>query len=163
MRITIIFLLLTSNILAKEIIGIPKIIDGDTVQIDNYKVRLEGIDAPEIKQQCKKEKLKISSIIGLTFYKDYYCGEASKEKLSVKVKGSKIKCISSSKDRYKRYLATCFKGEINLNRWMVKNGHAVAYRRYSKNYIADEDFARKNKLGLWKGKFLNPEKWRKLN
>ena len=46
---------------------------------------------------------------------------------------------------------------------MVKNGHAVAYRRYSKEYVPDEDFAKKNKLGLWQGKFLKPEKWRKLN
>ena len=52
----IIFLIFSTNILAEEIIGIPKIIDGDTVYIDNYKIRLEGIDAPEMKQKCKKEK-----------------------------------------------------------------------------------------------------------
>ena len=163
MRTIIIFLILSSNILAQEIIGIPKIVDGDTVYINNFKIRLEGIDAPEIKQKCKKEKLKISSIIGYTFYEDYYCGEYSKENLAAKVEGSKIKCISFTRDRYKRYLAKCFKGKINLNRWMVRNGLAVAYRRYSKEYISDEDFARENKLGLWQGKFLNPEKWRKLN
>ena len=155
--------MLSTNILAQEIIGIPKIVDGDTVNINNYKIRLEGIDAPEMKQKCKKEKLKISSIIGFTFYEDYYCGKLSKENLEAKVKGSNIKCISFTKDRYKRYLAKCFKGEINLNRWMVRNGHAVAYRRYSKEYIPDEDFAKENKLGLWQGKFLKPEKWRKLN
>ena len=153
----------STNILAQEIIGIPKIVDGDTVYINNYKIRLEGIDAPEMKQKCKREKLKISSIIGYTFYEDYYCGEYSKENLSTNIKGSKIKCISLTQDRYKRYLAKCFKGKINLNRWMVRNGYAVAYRRYSKEYIPDEDFARENKLGLWKGKFLSPEKWRKLN
>ena len=163
MRTIIIFLILSSNILAQEIIGIPKIVDGDTVYINNYKIRLEGIDAPEMKQKCKKEKLKISSIIGYTFYEDYYCGEHSKENLEAKVKGSNIKCIFFTKDRYKRYLAKCFKGKINLNRWMVRNGHAVAYRRYSKEFIPDEDFAKENKLGLWQGKFLNPEKWRKLN
>ena len=163
MRTIIIFLIFSTNILAEEIIGIPKIVDGDTVYINNYKIRLEGIDAPEMKQKCKKEKLKISSIIGFTFYEDYYCGEHSKENLEAKVKGSNIKCISTTKDRYKRYLAKCFKGEINLNRWMVRNGHAVAYRRYSKEYIPDEDFAKENKLGLWQGKFLDPEKWRKLN
>ncbi len=163
MRTIIIFLMFSTNILAQEIIGIPKIVDGDTVYINNYKIRLEGIDAPEMKQKCKKEKLKISSIIGYTFYEDYYCGKHSKANLEAKVKGSNIKCISFAKDRYKRYLAKCFKGKINLNRWMVRNGHAVAYRRYSKEYIPDEDFARENKLGLWQGKFLNPEKWRKLN
>ena len=163
MRIIIIFFIFTSNILAQEIIGIPRIVDGDTVHIKEYKIRLEGIDAPERRQKCKKEKFKISSIIGFTFYKDYNCGEVSRENLKKKVDRSKIKCISSSKDRYKRYLAVCFKEKINLNRWMVRNGHAVAYRRYSKEYILDEDFAKENKLGLWQGKFLYPEKWRKLN
>ena len=163
MRTIIIFLIFSTNLLAEEIIGIPKIVDGDTVYINNYKIRLEGIDAPEMKQKCKKEKLKISSIIGYTFYEDYYCGKYSKESLAAKVKRSKIKCISFNKDRYKRYLAKCFKGKINLNQWMVRNGYAVAYRRYSKEYVLDEDFAKKNKLGLWQGKFLNPEKWRKLN
>tara|TARA_B100000674_G_C37532593_1_gene774567 strand:+ start:96 stop:587 length:492 start_codon:yes stop_codon:yes gene_type:complete len=163
MRVVILFLILTSNIIAEEIIGIPKIVDGDTIHINEYKIRLEGIDAPERRQKCKKEKFKISSIIGFTFYKDYNCGEVSRENLKKKVDRSKIKCISSSKDRYKRYLAVCFKEKINLNRWMVRNGHAVAYRRYSKEYILDEDFAKENKLGLWQGKFLYPEKWRKLN
>ena len=163
MRTIILFLILTSNILAEEIIGVPRIVDGDTVHIREYKIRLEGIDAPEIRQKCKKERLKISSIIGFIFYKNYNCGEVSKENLEAKVNKSKIKCISSSKDKYKRYLAKCFKEKINLNRWMVRNGHAVAYRRYSKEYIPDEDFAKENKLGLWQGKFLDPEKWRKLN
>ena len=163
MRIVILFLILTSNILAEEIIGVPRIVDGDTVHIKEYKIRLEGIDAPEIRQKCKKEKLKISLIIGFSFYKDYNCGEVSRENLEKKVDRSKIKCIFSSKDRYERYLAKCFKEKINLNQWMVRNGHAVAYRRYSKEYISDEDFAKENKLGLWQGKFLDPEKWRKLN
>ena len=153
----------STNILAQEIIGIPKIVDGDTVYINNYKIRLEGIDAPEMRQKCKKEKFKISSIIGYTFYEDYFCGKHSKDNLAAKVNGSKIKCISFTKDKYKRYLAKCFKDKTNLNRWMVRNGYAVAYRRYSKEYIPDEDFAKENKLGLWQGKFLNPEKWRKLN
>ena len=163
MRIIIIIFILTTNILAEEIIGIPKVVDGDTVHINNFKLRLEGIDAPEMRQTCKKEKLKISSTIGFTFYKDYYCGKESKKNLEAKVDGSKIKCVSSSRDRFKRYLATCFKEKLNLNRWMVRSGNAVAYRRYSKKYILDEDFAKQNKLGLWRGKFLIPEKWRKLN
>ena len=102
-------------------------------------------------------------MIGLTFYKDYSCGRISKEKLTTKINTSEIKCISSSKDRYKRYIATCFKGKTNLNQWMVRNGFAIAYRRYSKKYVPDEVFAKENKLGLWQGKFMEPEKWRKLN
>ena len=162
-RIIMIFLIWFSTAIAEEVIGIPKIVDGDTIHINNYKFRLEGIDAPEMKQKCKKESLKISYLIGFTLYKDYSCGRISKEKLIAKINGSQIKCISTTKDRYKRYIATCFKDKINLNRWMVRNGLAIAYRRYSKKYVTDEDFAKENKLGLWRGKFMNPEKWRKLN
>ena len=163
MRIAILFFIFTSNILAEEIIGIPRIVDGDTIYINEYKIRLEGIDAPEMRQQCKKERLKISSIIGFTFYKNYSCGEVSKENLELKIDRSKIKCISSTKDRYKRYLAKCFKDKINLNRWMVRNGYAVAYKSYTKDYVRDEEYAKKNKLGVWEGSFTMPEKWRKLN
>ena len=162
-RIIITLLVLLSNSIAEEISGIPKVVDGDTVHIDNYKFRLEGIDAPEMRQQCKKESFKISFFIGFTFYKDYSCGRVSKEKLITKIDTSEIKCISSSKDRYKRYIATCYKGKTNLNQWMVRNGFAIAYRRYSKKYVPDEVFAKENKLGLWQGKFMEPEKWRKLN
>ena len=52
---------------------------------------------------------------------------------------------------------------INLNKWMVRNGYAVAYKRYSKKYVRDEEYAKENKLGIWKGTFIAPEKWRKLN
>ena len=162
-RIIIIFWVLLCNSIAEEISGIPKVVDGDTIHINNYKFRLEGIDAPEMKQQCKKQSLKISSLIGFTFYKDYSCGKVSKEKLITKINNSEIKCIFTSKDRYKRYIATCFKGKTNLNQWMVRNGFAIAYRRYSKKYVPDEVFAKENKLGLWQGKFMEPEKWRKLN
>ena len=162
-RFIIIFLIFLSTVTAEEISGIPKIIDGDTVHINNFKFRLEGIDAPEMRQQCKKESLKISSTIGFAFYKDYSCGKVSKAKLKAKINGSKIKCISSSKDKYKRFLANCYKDKINLNKWMVRNGFAVAYKRYSKDYLRDEEFAKENKLGVWEGPFIMPEKWRKLN
>ena len=85
--IIILFLTFFSNTIAEEISGVPKIVDGDTVHINDKKFRLEGIDAPEMRQQCKKESLKISSIIGFTFYKDYNCGKVSKEKLTSKIRG----------------------------------------------------------------------------
>lgn len=162
-RILILFLIWFSYVKAEEVSGIPKVIDGDTIHINNFKFRLEGIDAPEMRQKCKKELLKISSMIGFTFYKDYSCGKVSKEKLITKISESEIRCISTTKDRYKRYIATCFKGKTNLNQWMVRNGFAIAYRRYSKKYVSDEEFAKEKKLGIWQGKFMDPEKWRKLN
>ena len=162
--LTLIFIFFLAQALnSTEISGTPKIIDGDSVNISNKKIRLEGIDAPEIKQRCKKPVLKISIFIGYQFSKNYSCGVTSKMKLINKINNSKIKCISSSKDRYKRYLAICYKDKINLNKWMVRNGYAVAYKRYSKDYVKDEEFAKENKLGLWQGSFMMPEKWRKLN
>ena len=145
---------------ASEIIGLPKVVDGDTIHIKSYKIRLEGIDAPEMKQKCKKPYLQI---MFFTFQKDYYCGQVSKKKLIQKIGNKPVKCILLGKDRYKRYLAKCFKGTINLNRWMVRNGYAIAYRKYSKIYVLDENFAKEEKLGLWSGNFIKPEKWRKLN
>ncbi len=158
--ILILTLFFFQNIQASEIIGIPKIIDGDTIHIKSFKIRLEGIDAPEMKQKCKKPYL---TLMFLNFQKDYYCGQVSKRKLLKKIGNKPVKCILLGKDRYKRYLAKCLKGSTNLNRWMVRNGFAVAYRRYSKLYIVDENFAREERVGLWKGTFITPEKWRKLN
>ena len=158
--IIIIILFFSSNIQASEIVGFPKVVDGDTIHIKSYKIRLEGIDAPEMKQKCKKPHLQI---MFFTFQKDYYCGQVSKKKLVQKIGNKSVKCILLGKDRYKRYLAKCSKGTVNLNRWMVRNGNAVAYRKYSKLYILDENFAKEEKLGIWKGSFIKPEKWRKLN
>ena len=160
----IIFLIFTYNhSLAGEISGDPKVIDGDTIHIDSYKIRLEGIDAPELKQYCKKPLLKFSAFLGFTINKDYPCGLTSKKKLIEKIKKSKIICNYNSKDRYRRYIATCYLENLNLNKWMVRNGYAVAYLRYSKQYLTDENYAKLEKLGIWGGTFTRPEKWRKLN
>ena len=161
-RLTIIFLnfFLIMKINAAEIVGFQKIIDGDTLNINSYKIRLEGIDAPEIKQKCKKIYL---NIMFLNFQKNYYCGVISKKKLTKKINNKSVKCILSGKDRYKRYLGKCFLKKTNLNRWMVRNGYALAYRKYSKMYVFDENSAKEEKLGIWRGSFIKPEKWRKLN
>ena len=156
----ILSLLFCQKINASEIVGFPKVVDGDTIHIKSYKIRLEGIDAPEMKQKCKKPYLQI---LFLSFQKDYHCGQISQKKLAQKIAKQKVKCILLDKDRYKRYLAKCFKGKLNLNKWMVRNGYAVAYRKYSKQYILEENFAKEEKLGIWIGSFLEPEKWRKQN
>ena len=51
----------------------------------------------------------------------------------------------------------------NLNRWMVRKGYAVAYRKYSKDYVRDEIYAKENKFGMWRGTFVEPEQWRRKN
>ena len=74
-----------------------------------------------------------------------------------------VKCNKKDIDRYKRIVAECFVGQTNLNKELVRNGWALAYRDYSKDYIVDEEFAQENNLGLWKGTFIHPKKWRKQN
>jgi endonuclease YncB( thermonuclease family) len=140
--------------------GIPRVIDGDSLEINNNKIRLFGIDAPEKKQICKKPYLIISF---LNFQRDYKCGLMATNQLKKFIDNRMIKCISEIKDRYNRYLSICFLEKKDINSWLVKNGYAVAYKRYSKKYILEEQHAKKNKLGIWRGTFQNPEEWRKKN
>ena len=74
----------------------------------------------------------------------------------------KIIKVKDEKDRYKRYLGICYKGNSDINAWLVKNGYAIAYTRYSKKYVLDEQYAKENKLGIWRGAFVEPEKWRRI-
>ena len=144
----------------KIISGIAKVTDGDTIRIEGKKIRFFGIDAPEKKQQCKKPWLTISFI---SFSKNYPCGQISTDKLKKKINNKLLICKWSNKDRYKRYIAECFKDKTNVNAWMVRNGYAVAYRKYSKKFVSQEIFAKKEKLGLWSGTFMMPWDYRKNN
>ena len=79
------------------------------------------------------------------------------KKTSCKKIGNKIpKCISEGKDKYDRTLAECFINEESLSRFLVRSGYAFAYRKYSKKFIKDEEFAKKNKIGMWSMKFEYP-------
>jgi endonuclease YncB( thermonuclease family) len=144
----------------KIISGIVEVTDGDTIRINDKKIRLIGIDAPEQKQKCKKTWLSISF---LTFQKEYFCGKISTLKLKKLIDNKLVNCKSISKDRYNRYLAECFKNGLNINSWMVRTGHALAYRKYSNKYIVQENIAKRNKSGLWAGSFEMPWNWRKKN
>ena len=128
-----------------------RIVDGDTIHLNGTKYRLYGIDAPEIKQLCKINE------------KNYQCGVKSKEFLVSLIGNKKVICLHKDIDRYKRIVAECFVNNINLNKELVKNGWALAYKEYSKDYVVDEEFAQENDLGIWKGSFIEPKKWRKLN
>ena len=144
----------------KLISGIAKVVDGDTIKIENKKIRLFGIDAPEKKQKCRKPWLTISF---LTLNKDYPCGEISTLKLKNKINNKLVTCKSTNIDRYKRFIAECFKDKININKWMVRNGYAVAYKKYSKKYLVFENLAKDDQLGLWIGSFQMPWEWRREN
>ena len=162
--ISIIFFILTYVDVRSEninkITGFAKVIDGDTIKINSKKIRLYGIDAPEKKQKCKKTYLTISF---MSFTKDYMCGEVSTEKLIKKINKQKLNCNILDVDRYKRLIGECFMRNINLNSWMVSNGYAVAYRKYSKKYVSEEILAKQEKKGMWQGKFQMPWDYRKSN
>ena len=146
--ICLIFFFLTYNdVKSYEI----KIIDGDTIHLNNEKIRFTGIDTPELKQTCNKN----SEII--------YCGIKAKQLLIDKIGKNKVTCIREGKDRYKRTLAECFVNDLSLSKFLVREGYAFAYRKYSKKFINDEDFARKKQIGMWSMKFEYPWDWRKKN
>ena len=146
--ICLIFLFFTYNY-AKSVE--LKIIDGDTIHLNGEKIRFSGIDTPEIKQTCTKNNEIIK------------CGILARELLIKIIANNKINCIREGKDQYKRTLAECFVNDLSISSYLVKNGYAFAYRKYSKKFIADEDFAKSNKLGMWSMKFEYPWDWRKNN
>ena len=147
----IILLSFSNFAFAKTIFGKPRIIDGDTIHIKSNKIRLHGIDAPETKQTCK---------IG---NEEWYCGKQSTKELKKLINKQNVECVINDVDIYNRYVAICYVNEININQWMVKNGWAIAYRYYSKDYINEEEYADDNKLGIWKSKFIEPYLYRKKN
>ena len=126
-----------------------QVIDGDTIHIGKLKYRFFGIDAPETKQICEKDNIKIK------------CGVIAKNILKNKI-GDKIpECIVKDKDRYQRLVAECFIGNESLSKFMVREGYAVAYTQYSKDFIEDEKYAKENKLGIWSMSFQIPSEYRK--
>ena len=126
-----------------------RVVDGDTIHLNGEKIRFTGIDTPELKQTCIKEGL-IDQ-----------CGVTAKEILIVKIGDNKVECISEGKDRYKRTLAECFVNDESLSSYLVRNGYAFAYRKYSKKFIPDEDYAKANKIGMWSMNFDYPWDYRK--
>ena len=148
----IIYLFIFSFFLSTILIASEKkiqVIDGDTIHIGKLKYRLFGIDAPEIKQICEKDNTKIQ------------CGVIAKSVLKNKIADKIPECIVKDKDRYQRLVAECFIGKESLSRFMIREGYAVAYSQYSKDFIEDEKYAKENKLGIWSMNFQMPSEYRK--
>ena len=144
--VTALIFILTINQVKSQTI---KIVDGDTIHLNGEKIRFTGIDTPELKQSCLKEGIKNS------------CGVTAKQLLIDKIGNNNVECISEGKDQYKRTLAECFVNNESLSSYLVRKGYAFAYRRYSKKFVADEDYARINKLGMWSMEFDYPWNYRK--
>ncbi|EIJ6626548.1 thermonuclease family protein [Campylobacter upsaliensis] len=141
--------------LEKELTGkVSRVIDGDTIEllaktsktnpynhIAKLKIRLYGIDAPELKQAYGKE---------------------AKEFLSALVLKQEVSLIIENKDKYDRFVGTLFLKGQDINKEMVKNGYAHAYESFSKKYLAEQADAKMFKLGLWQDeKAVKPSEFRK--
>jgi endonuclease YncB( thermonuclease family) len=133
-----------------SIVGYARVIDGDTIDISGKRIRLYGIDAPEAAQTCV--------IAGQT----YRCGETATRALIDLVRDRTVQCEPTGLDRYQRTIARCkVQGNnTDINAWLVRKGLAVAYRRYSYEYITDELGARIAQRGVWAGTFQMPWDYR---
>lgn len=133
--------------------GQVEVLDGDTLRFAEPKerVRLLGIDAPELGQLCANST-----------GEKYDCGENTTRALVTKIQGRPVQCEGNERGTYGRLLAVCYTehGE-DLNGWMVVRGNAVAYRQYSSRYVSHEEEAKRAKRGLWNGEFDMPWDWRK--
>ena len=127
------------------------VVDGDTIKLGDVKIRFSGIDAPEINQTCIASEGKVA------------CGKISKDTLIAKVTNNKISCTDEGKDVYGRVLGECFVNGQSLSSYLVREGFAFAYRKYSNKYIQDEEYAKSNKLGMWSMEFEYPWDFRSNN
>ena len=143
----IIFFLIFNQVKSQDL----RVVDGDTIYLNGEKIRFTGIDTPELKQTCIKEGA-INP-----------CGVTAKEILVEKISDNKVECISEGKDQYKRTLAECFVNDESLSSYLVRSGYAFAYRKYSKKFIEDENYAKTNQLGMWSMNFEYPWDFRKNN
>ena len=139
-----------------NIVGKARVIDGDTITINNAKIRFSGIDAPEKNyygqtQFCKGPK-------GV-----WACGKKASTKLKQLINGQEVQCTDEGKDRYGRTLSICYANGVDLQAEMVRSGMAVAYLRYSNRYESEMVEAMIAQVGIWAGPFLEPEDWRRQN
>ena len=147
--LTFIFLFSLTSVVTADISGTALIVDGDTITISGNKIRLSGIDTPEKNQTCRK--------VSIT----WRCGYEATETLRRWTYTKEVRCVGDTKDRYGRLIANCFVDGYNLNARLVYEGMALAYRRYSKKYVPEEDEAKAAKRGLWAGEFVAPWDWRR--
>jgi endonuclease YncB( thermonuclease family) len=127
----------THNVIA----GPARVVDGDTIVVDGERVRLEGIDAPEAGQTCTRAG---SS-------EPWPCGAAAATALARLIGNGEVSCQRHGLDKYGRMLGVCFLGQQDINAWMVREGHAWAFVKYSTRYVSEEAEARARRAGVWQG------------
>jgi endonuclease YncB( thermonuclease family) len=138
---------------AADITGVPKIREGDHLQIGNHRIRLGGIDAPAADQLCLNTKSE-----------RWACGAAARDELTKRFGGKSWTCHTRSvTDRRGRTVARCEADGEDVQKWLVSNGWALALTRVSRDYEGDEKAAREAKAGMWQGAFIAPWDWRVRN
>jgi endonuclease YncB( thermonuclease family) len=129
--------------------GRVTVVDGDSLRMRGQDIRLHGIDAVEGDQTCRR-----------TNGRFWACGRGAKRALAGFIGSQAVTCRERGRDQYDRVLATCGTPAGEVNDWLVRQGWAVAYRRYSREYIAAEEEARAARRNIWDGSFTNPEDYR---
>ena len=133
-----------------RISGRASVVDGDTIEIHGERIQLWGIDAVESGQRCRLNG------------KPWRCGRDAAFALDRFLDGVTVVCSPKDRDRYGRTVATCEAREIDVGRWMVLQGWALDYERYSKGeYAGAQAAAKEAKRGLWVGEFEPPWEWRR--
>jgi len=150
--LALVLLLLPAIADAADISGIPRIREGGHIQIGHARIRLGGIDAPAADQLCLN-----------TRGERWTCGVAARDELIKHAGGKSWTCHARQTDRRGRQVARCEVGGEDIQKWMVANGWALAYLRFSKDYEGDEKAAREAKAGMWQGAFIAPWDWRVRN
>jgi len=138
---------------AADVTGVPKIIEGDQIQIGNSRFRLGGIDAPSVDQLCLNHT-----------GERWTCGVAARDELIKHADNKTWTCHTRQVvDRRGRTVARCEVDGEDIQKWMVRNGWALSYVRVSHDYDEDEKAAREAKAGMWQGAFIAPWDWRARN
>ena len=120
--------------------GPVRVIDGDTIDVGETRIRLEGIDAPEAGQSCKRK-----------WFGWWACGHEATAALRRLTEGRTVSCDPRGTDKYSRVLAVCYVDGVDINAQMVRQGHAWAFVKYSQSYVREETQARAAGLGIWQG------------
>lgn len=147
------FSVLSTHCFADEVItGRASVVDGDTLDIQGERIRLNGIDAPECAQRCTDPA-----------GREYRCGKVAAFALDEFLSKSRpTSCVLVDHDRYGRAVADCVRADgSSVASWLVRSGHALDWQRYSGGrYAADEATARANRAGIWQGDFQQPCEYR---
>lgn len=128
--------------------GRAHVLDADTIEVRGRRIRLHGIDAPENDQMCERNR------------RPWRCGRDATEALRGHLAGRSVTCHELDVDRFGRSVARCLVNGQDVNAWLVRNGWAIAYRRYSEAYVTHEAEARAARRGIWSGQFEMPESHR---